>query len=274
MQILDGKTLSVKIIDQLKDRSAELKPCLAVVFVGDSPASAVYARNKAKACERAGIVYREFRFNDQVGEEEILNTIDQINQDDSIHGVIVQLPVPKQVSVPKILKAINPKKDVDGFTAYNTGKMFASTEFEDLPSATPGGIIRLLDEYKINVSGLNVVVIGRSNIVGKPIAIMLTNRSATVTICHSKTKDLNYFTKSADLIIAAVGIPKFLKSSMIKEGVVVIDVGINRDENGQLCGDVDFETVAPKCSYITPVPGGVGPMTIAQLMTNVVRAAE
>jgi len=272
--ILDGKAVSQKILDGLKERAIKLKPCLSVILIGNNPASAVYVRNKEKACEKCGIEYKEFKFDESVSEKEILQTIEKINNDDSIHGLIVQVPVPDHISVPKILKNINPKKDVDGFTAYNIGKMVSSPDFEDLPPATPGGIIRLLEEYKIDVKGMNVVVLGRSNIVGKPIATMLTNRSATVTICHSKTKDISFYTKNADLIIVAIGIPKFLKEDMVSSGVIVIDVGINRLEDGSLCGDVDFENIKDKCSYITPVPGGVGPMTIAQLMINVIRASE
>lgn len=274
MQILDGKAVSEKILESLKEKAEKLKPCMAVIMVGDSQASKVYVKNKEKACARIGIEYREFLFPTETSEETVLQTIKNINEDSSIHGLIVQLPVPKHISVPKILKAIDPQKDVDGFTAYNTGKMFASVDFENLPPATPGGIIRLLEEYKINPKGMDVVVIGRSNIVGKPIGTMLTNRSATVTICHSQTKDLAFYTKHADMIVAAVGIAKFVTADMVKDGAIIVDVGMNRDNEGKLCGDVDFENIKDKCSYITPVPGGVGPMTIAQLMVNVIRATE
>ena len=274
MQILDGKATSASILDSLKPKVEELKPCMAVIMVGDNPASKVYVKNKERACEKTGIEYKEFLFPSEATQEEVLAKIDDINNDPSIHGLIVQLPVPKHIEVPEILKSIDPKKDVDGFTAYNTGKMVASPEFEDLPPATPGGMIRMLEEYNIDPSGMNVVVIGRSNIVGKPIATMLTNRSATVTICHSRTKDINFYTQNADMIVAAVGIPKFVKADMVKDGAIILDVGINRDKDGSLCGDVDFEAVKDKCSFITPVPGGVGPMTIAQLMVNVVRAAK
>ncbi|MBT4936891.1 bifunctional 5,10-methylenetetrahydrofolate dehydrogenase/5,10-methenyltetrahydrofolate cyclohydrolase [Candidatus Peregrinibacteria bacterium] len=275
MQILNGKETSEKILSLLKceiDSMQGVKPCLSVILIGNNPASAVYVKNKAKACEKIGVEYKEYAFDNDVNEEEIYNRIEEINNDPQIHGLIVQLPVPKHISVPKILKHIDPKKDVDGFTAYNIGKMIASKDFEDLPPATPAGIIRLLDEYDINVAGMNAVVIGRSNIVGKPIANMLTNRSATVSVCHSQTKDISYYTKNADLIIAAVGIPKFLKSHMVKDGVIIVDVGINRLEDGSLCGDIDFENIKDRCDYVTPVPGGVGPMTIAQLMVNVVKS--
>ncbi len=247
---------------------------MAVIFIGDNPASEVYVRNKKRACEKCGIKYLEYKFWNNVDEATVMKTIQDINNDKNIHGVIVQLPVADHISVPKILKAIDHKKDVDWFTAYNVWKFVSSKEFEDLPSATPGGIIRLLEAYKIEVKGLDVVVIWRSNIVGKPIANMLINRGSTVTVCNSRTKDLSFYTKNADLIIPAVWIAKFLKADMVKEGVMIIDVGINRDENGKLCGDVDFENVSKKSSYITPVPGGVGPMTIAQLMINVVNAVE
>jgi methylenetetrahydrofolate dehydrogenase (NADP+) / methenyltetrahydrofolate cyclohydrolase len=276
MKILDGKATSIKILDSLKEDIANMKvsPCLAVILIGDNPASAVYVKNKAKACEKIGVKYKEYSFNNEVTEKEVFDTIQTINKDSSIHGLIVQLPVPDHVSVPKILKEIDPKKDVDGFTAYNIGKMVASKDFEDLPPATPAGIVRLLDEYNINVTGLNTVVLGRSNIVGKPIASMLLNRGATVTVCHSRTKDVTEYTKKADLIVVAVGIPGFLKADMINKGVIVIDVGIHKKPEGGLCGDSDFENISSMCSFITPVPGGVGPMTIAQLMVNVVGSAQ
>lgn len=276
MKILDGKETSLKILDALKEDIAtmNISPCLAVILIGDNPASAVYVKNKAKACEKIGVKYKEYHFDNEVTENKVFDTIQDINQDTSVHGVIVQLPVPDHISVPKILKEIDPKKDVDGFTAYNIGKMVASKDFEDLPPATPAGIVRLLDEYKIQVMGMNTVVIGRSNIVGKPVASMLINRGATVTVCHSRTKDVSEYTKKADLIVVAVGISGFLKADMIKKDVIVIDVGIHKKPEGGLCGDTDFEQIAPLCSFITPVPGGVGPMTIAQLMVNVVGSAQ
>jgi len=274
MKILDGKLTSQKILESLQADVEKYKPCLAVILIGNNPASATYVKNKEKACERSGVNYKEFKFDDQVTQEEVLKTIDQINQDSSIHGVITQLPVPEHISVPLILKSIDPKKDVDGFTAYNMGKMVASVDFEDLPPATPGGMIRLLKEYNIDVSGMNAVVIGRSNIVGKPIATMLTNRGATVTVCHSRTKDINFYTKNADIIVAAVGRVNFVTADMVKDGAIILDVGINRNDEGKLCGDVDFENVKDKCSFITPVPGGVGPMTIAQLIVNTINAAK
>lgn len=274
MILLDGKATAEKIYESLKEKVASLKPCMAVMMIGENPASKVYVRNKARACEKVGIEYKEFLFPESVTQEEVLEAIENINQDASIHGLIVQLPVPAHIYVPDILKAIDPKKDVDGFTAYNTGKMVASPKFEDLPPATPGGMIRLLETYNINPSGMDIVVLGRSNIVGKPIANMLINRGATVTVCNSKTKNLSFYTRNADMIVAAIGVPKFLKADQIKDGVIILDVGMNHDEHGQLCGDTDFENIKEKCSYITPVPGGVGPMTIAQLMINVIHAAE
>jgi len=274
MEILDGKGVSEKILDSLKERSKELSPTLAVMLIGNDPASSVYVKNKSKACEKCGINFIDLKYDENVTEEEILNKIVEVNEDPSINGIIVQLPVPKQISVKKILSTISPEKDVDGFTVSNVGKMFTSKDDEDIPPATPGAIIRLLEEYNIDPSGMDAVVVGRSNIVGKPISAMLLNRSATVSVCHSRTKDLSSYTKRADLIVAAVGIPKFIKEDMIKEGTIIIDVGINRLEDGSLCGDVDYEACKDKCSFITPVPGGIGPMTIAQLMINVTNAAE
>ena len=274
MQILDGKAVSQNMLEKLQPQVEKLQPCMAVVMIGDNPASKVYVKNKAKACKKVGITYKEFLFKKSVTQQEVLDTIEKINTDNSIHGLIVQLPLPKHIKVPQILKSIDPQKDVDGFTAYNMGKMLASVDFEDLPPATPGGIIAMLRYYDIDVTGMDVAVIGRSNIVGKPIATMLTNRSATVTVCHSKTKNIHYYTQNADMIVAAVGIPNFVKADMVKNNAIIVDVGINRLEDGTLCGDVDFEDVKQKASYITPVPGGVGLVTIAQLMKNVIRAAE
>ena len=275
MNILDGKSTSKKILSQLKTQVEKLniKPCLNVIMIGDNPASKIYVRNKALACKKIGISYQEINFKNSVSEKELLAKIKEINADNSVHGLIVQLPAPPHIKVNNILNTIDPQKDVDGFTPLNLGKMF-SGESEDLVPATPGGIIRLLEEYNIDVTGMNVVVIGRSNIVGKPIASLLINRSATVSICHSKTKNLADYTKKADLIIAAVGIPKFLKKELIKKDIIIVDVGINKDNQGKLCGDCDFEDIKDFCKYLTPVPGGVGPMTIAQLMTNVVHAAQ
>lgn len=274
MAILDGKALSEQLIDSVKERAEELSPTLAVILVGENPASMTYVRNKKKACERAGIEYREFRYPDSITQESLLQKIDELNEDDSVNGLIVQLPLPKQIYVPEVIRAVAPAKDVDGFHAYNLGKMILSSEFEDLPPATPLGIVKLLDHYDIPIQGQEVVVVGHSNIVGKPISMMMLNRNATVTTCHIHTKDLSAHTRRADILIVAVGKEKLITADMVKDGVVVVDVGMNRNEAGKLCGDVDFEAVEKKASFITPVPGGVGPMTVAALILNTIRATE
>jgi methylenetetrahydrofolate dehydrogenase (NADP+)/methenyltetrahydrofolate cyclohydrolase len=274
MQILDGKALSEKLIDSVKAKAAKLKPKLAVIMVGEDPASLVYVRNKRIACERAGIKYEELKFPTSITQKELLNEIDKLNKDDSVNGFIVQMPLPNHIYMPEVIKAIDPQKDVDGFHAYNIGKMFLSPEFEDLPPATPFGVVKLLDYYDIPIQGKEVVVVGRSNIAGKPIGVMMLNRDATVTICHRLTKDLAFHTKRADILIVAVGKPNLITADMVKEGVVVVDIGMNKKEDGKLCGDVDFENVSKKASFITPVPGGVGPMTVAALILNTVRATE
>jgi len=274
MELLDGKSLSSKLIDSVKEEAAKLKPVLAVILVGENPASLTYVKNKQIACEKAGIKYIEIRFPDTITQKELLAEINDINQDSSINGLLVQLPLPDQIYVPDIIRAIDPKKDVDGFHAYNLGKMFLSPEFEDLPPATPSGIVKLLDHYNIPIQGQEVVVVGHSNIVGKPISIMMLNRNATVTTCHIYTKDLAKHTKRADILIVAVGKAGLITGKMVKKGAVVIDVGTNRNAEGKLCGDVDFKTVSKKASYITPVPGGVGPMTIAALILNTVNATK
>ncbi len=274
MKLLDGKALSEELIDSVKDEAVKLKPKLAVILVGENPASLTYIKNKRKACERAGIEYEERRFPDTVTQEQILEEIEKVNEDSAISGLIVQLPLPDHIQIPLVIRAIDPKKDVDGFHAYNLGKMFLSPEFEDLPPATPSGIIKLLDHYDIPIRGQEVVVVGHSNIVGKPISIMMLNRNATVTTCHIHTKDLTSHTKRADILIVAVGKAGLITANMVKEGVVVVDVGMNRAEDGKLCGDVDFENVSKKASYITPVPGGVGPMTVAALIINTVNATK
>ncbi len=273
-QILDGKALAAEIVAECQQKAASLSPTLAVILVGDDPASAIYVRNKKLACERAGINSLSFEYPATISEAELLAKIAELNADPKVSGFIVQLPLPKHISEPLVIRAIDPKKDVDGFHAYNLGKMFLSKDFEDLAPATPSGIIRLLEKYKINPAGKEAVVVGRSNIVGKPISTMLLNRSATVTTCHSKTADLKAHTISADILIVAVGIAHLITADMVKPGAVVVDAGMNRLESGKLVGDVDFEAVAEKASYITPVPGGVGPMTIACLIANTIRAAE
>ena len=274
MQLLDGKSLSAELIDSVKEEAKKLKPKLAVILVGEDPASLIYTKNKKKACERAGIEYIERRFPATIKQEELIGEIEDINQDSTINGLIVQLPLPEHIYIPEVIRAIDPKKDVDGFHAYNIGKMFLSPEFEDLPPATPLGIVKLLDHYNIPIQGKEVVVVGHSNIVGKPISIMMLNRNATVTTCHIYTKDLPDHTKRADILIVAVGKPNLITADMVKKGAVVIDVGINRTEDGKLCGDVDFENISKITSYITPVPGGVGPMTVAALILNTINAAK
>lgn len=272
--ILDGKALSEKLIDSVCDKARKLKPCLAVILVGEDQASLTYIKNKKAACERAGIRYLEFCYPITVTQKEIIAKIEEINADKTINGLIVQLPLPEHISIPLITRAIDPKKDVDGFHAYNLGKMMLSPEFEDLPPATPLGVIKLLDYYDIPVQGKEVVIIGHSNIVGKPLGIMMLNRNATVTTCHIFTANLKEHTKRADILISAVGKAGLVTSDMVKKGAVVVDVGMNRKPDGSLCGDVDFAKVSKKASFITPVPGGVGPMTVAALILNTVRATE
>lgn len=274
MAILDGKALSDQLIDSVKDKAEALKPTLAVILVGENPASMAYVRNKRRACERSGIEYREYKYPNSITQESLLKKIDELNKDDSVNGLIVQLPLPDQIYVPDVIRAVDPTKDVDGFHAYNIGKMFLSPEFEDLPPATPLGIVKLLDHYDIPIQGQEVVVVGHSNIVGKPISMMMLNRNATVTTCHIYTKDLAAHTRRADILIVAVGKEKLITADMVKDGVVVVDVGMNRNAEGKLCGDVDFETIEKKASFITPVPGGVGPMTVAALILNTIRATE
>ncbi len=274
MKILDGKSLSEQLVDSIKEKAEKLKPKLAVVLVGENPASMAYVRNKKRACENASIEYIQYNFEATITQEELLKKIDELNNDDSVNGLIVQLPLPDHIYVPDVIRAVNPSKDVDGFHAYNIGKMFLSPEFEDLPPATPLGIVKLLDHYNIPIQGKEVVVVGHSNIVGKPISMMMLNRNATVTTCHIYTKDLFAHTKRADILIVAVGKEKLITEDMVKDDVVVVDVGMNRNSEGKLCGDVDFENVSKKASFITPVPGGVGPMTVAALILNTVRATE
>ena len=274
MAILDGKALSEQLIDSVKEKAAALHPTLAVILVGENPASMAYVRNKKRACERAGIDYREYRFPDSITQASLLEKIEELNQDPSVNGLIVQLPLPDQIYVPEVIRAVAPSKDVDGFHAYNIGKMFLSPEFEDLPPATPLGIVKLLDHYDIPIRGQEVVVVGHSNIVGKPISMMMLNRNATVTTCHIHTKDLAAHTRRADILIVAVGKEKLITADMVQDGVVVIDVGINRNAEGKLCGDTDFEAIEKKAHFITPVPGGVGPMTVAALILNTIRATE
>lgn len=280
MQLLDGKKVAGELYQKLQGKVATLKgkgisPKLVIVLVGDDPASLSYIKQKRKASEETGIISELIHLEpSKVTTESMIALVEKLNNDASVHGLIVQLPLPKHVDTPKVLKHVDPHKDVDGFTAYNIGKMFLSLEFEDLAPCTPLGVIKLLEYYEIPVRGLEAVIVGASNIVGKPLAIMLQNRGATVTICNSKTKDLAAHTKRADLLVVAVGKEKLITADMVKKGAVIVDVGMNRNSEGKLVGDVDFDAVAPKTSYITPVPGGCGPMTVACLMENVVRAAE
>jgi len=277
MKILDGKAVSLKVKESVKVRADELKkfgvePTLAVVLVGEDKASQTYVRAKEKACNEYGIKSVAHRLSENTTQNELLALINVLNLDDSIHGILVQLPLPKHIDTNVVLAAIDPRKDVDGFHAVNVGKLVSG--LDGFVPCTPLGVMEILKEYGIDVAGLNSVVIGRSNIVGKPMANLLLNASATVTVTHSKTKNLKEICKNADLIVAAIGKPFFLKADMVKDGAVVVDVGINRLDDGRLVGDVDFEEVAPKCSYITPVPGGVGPMTIAMLLNNTILAAQ
>lgn len=276
-QIIDGKKISQEIKDELKEKVAAYKEkgyeiTLAVIQVGNNPASTVYVGNKKKACEYVGIRSLAYELDENITEKELLDLINDLNDRDDVNGILVQLPLPKHISEKKVIETINPKKDVDGFHPMNVGAL--SIGDEGFISCTPYGIIELLKRSDIDIKGKECVVVGRSNIVGKPISMLLIRENGTVTVTHSATRDLKEVTKRADILVAAIGKPRFINADYVKEGVVVIDVGINRDENNKLCGDVDFESVEPLASAITPVPGGVGPMTIAMLMTNCVEAAE
>lgn len=276
-EILDGRMVAKKIRQGLKSEVEDLKanginPKLAVIMVGEDPSSKIYVKNKSIACNEVGIEYEEFLLSETTTMEELLDLIDKLNKDATIHGILLQSPIPKGLDINEAFRAIDPKKDVDGFNPFNVGKLCLGQD--TFVSCTPFGIIKLLGEYNIEIEGNNAVVVGRSNIVGKPMMQCLLNKNATVTVCHSKTKDLKEVTKEADILVVAIGRANFIKKDMVKENAVVIDVGINRGENGKLCGDVDFEEVSKVASYITPVPGGVGPMTIAMLMNNIVKAAR
>ena len=277
MTILDGKALSNKIKDRLSAENIELKkqglvPGLAVILVGEDPASQTYVNSKEKACEAIGIYSKKIVMDKTTSEETLLDTIKELNTDDMIHGILVQLPLPKHIDTSKVLETIIPSKDVDGFHEYNVGKLVTGNE--TFVPCTPLGVMKILEEYGINPEGLDACVMGRSNIVGKPMMNLLLNAGATVTVCHSKTKNLKEKTLQADLLVVGIGRPNMVSADMVKEGAIVIDVGINRLESGKLVGDVDFDAVAPKCSHITPVPGGVGPMTIAMLLQNTVTSAK
>ncbi len=275
--VIDGKAVAAKVKAEIKENVGRLKalgvtPGLAVVMVGDNPASAVYVRNKERAANELGIYSRMIHLKADSGEDELLKVVDELNRDKAIHGILVQLPLPNGLDEKKVIERISPKKDVDAFHTENTGRIMIG-DYDFLP-CTPAGVMELLKSAEIEVCGKNAVVVGRSNIVGKPMAMLLLHSDATVTVCHSKTENLKDITRNADIIVAAVGKAKFITGDMVKDGAAVIDVGMNRDENNKLCGDVDFDSVYPKASVITPVPGGVGPMTIAMLMKNTVKAAE
>ena len=276
--IIDGNKIAQDIRNEVRQKTLELRqqrnitPGLAVVLVGDDPASQVYVGRKAKACAEVGFLSREYKLPAETEEKKLLKIIKKLNKDESVHGILVQLPLPGHISTENIIAAINPDKDVDGFHPYNVGGLVTGTPL--FVPCTPRGIMELISRSGIDLTGKEAVVVGRSNIVGKPMAFLLLAQNATVTMCHSRTKDLPSVTRRADVLIAAIGKPRMIKADMVKEGAVIIDVGVNRLENGKLAGDVDFDEVAPRASYITPVPGGVGPMTIAMLMKNTLDAAR
>ncbi len=277
MKLISGKEISAIIREQIKNETAELKkegivPGLAVIIVGNDPASMVYVRNKEKACEEMGFYSEKYELAENTSEEELLSLIDKLNNDGKIDGILVQLPLPRHLSEKTVTDRIIPSKDVDGFHPENVGNLLIGAD--GFAPCTPAGVMDMLKTEGIDVNGKNAVVIGRSNIVGKPMALMLLAANATVTVCHSRTKNLSEICRTADILVAAVGRPKFVTADMVKEGAVVIDVGINRLDNGKLCGDVDFDAVSQKSAYITPVPGGVGPMTITELMKNTLISAK
>lgn len=276
-KLIDGKTISAEIKEELKETVAQkiksgTRPCLAVIQVGNDKASSVYVNNKKRGCEYIGIESKSYELDESTSETELLTLIDTLNKDSKVNGILVQLPIPKHMNEDKVIKAIKPEKDVDGFHPENVGRLCIGQP--GFISCTPAGIIELLKRSNIEIEGKECVIIGRSNIVGKPMSLLLLRENATVTIAHSRTKDLKEVTKRADILIVAIGKAKFVTSDYVKEGAVVIDVGIHRNEDNKLCGDVDFDSVKDKVSAITPVPGGVGPMTIAMLMNNCVHADE
>lgn len=275
--IIDGKELAKKIRANLKIECEELKnkqinPKLAVIMVGDDPASKVYVRNKSKVCEDVGIEYKEYLLSSNTKQKELIELIEKLNQDKRINGILLQSPIPANLDINEAFRTISPQKDVDGFNPVNVGKLVLNQD--TFVSCTPYGIMKMFEKYNIDLTGKNVVILGRSNIVGKPLMHCCLNKNATVTVCHSKTQNLTQKAKEADILISAIGKAQFVTADMVKENAVVIDVGINRLENGKITGDVDFENVKEKASYITPVPGGVGPMTIAMLMNNVIKATK
>lgn len=275
--IIDGKALAKKIRSNLKVECDELKnkgitPKLAVIMVGDNPASKVYVRNKSRACNEVGIEYQEYLLDENTSQEDLLELIKKLNVDKTVNGILLQSPIPEHLNINEAFKTITYLKDVDGFTPSSVGKLCIGED--TFVSCTPLGVIKMFEDYNIDLNGKDVVILGRSNIVGRPLIQCCLQKNATVTVCHSKTKSLEEHTKRADVIISAIGKPKFVTADMVKDGVAIIDVGINRDESGKLVGDVDFKNVEKKASYITPVPGGVGPMTIAMLMHNVIKATK
>ncbi len=276
-EIMDGRKVARETIAEIARETRKLRdgtarvPCLASVLVGDDPASEIYVRNKRKACADCGMRSKEYNLSGETSEEELLSLIEKLNRDETTHGILVQLPLPAHIDSTKVVRTVSPRKDVDGFHPENMGKLLQ--EEPDFVACTPYGIERLLDYYGIRVAGSHAVVVGKSNIVGKPLAAALLNRNATVTVAHIESRDLGTITRAGDILVVAIGDPKFVKKEMVKDGAVVVDVGINRDADGKIVGDVDFEDVREKASYITPVPGGVGPMTIAMLLWNTLRAA-
>lgn len=271
-KIIDGKRISAEVKDECKERvkREKLDITLAVIQVGNDPASTVYVGNKKKACDYIGIHSLSYELPQETSEKELLELVEKLNRNDDVHGILVQLPLPKHIDEDKVIQTISPKKDVDGFHPQSVGAL--SIGQPGFVSCTPAGIIQLLKRSGVEIEGKECVIVGRSNIVGKPMALLMLRENATVTVCHSRTKDLKEVTKRADILIVAIGKPKFITADYVKEGAVVIDVGIHRNDNNKLCGDVDFDSVAPLASAITPVPGGVGPMTIAMLMNNCVEA--
>lgn len=275
--LMDGKQLAKKIRSNLKIECEELKnkgiiPKLAVIMVGNDSASKVYVKNKSKACEDVGIEFEEFLLAEETTQQELENLIEELNHNEDIHGILLQSPIPRDLDINRAFEKISPEKDVDGFNPINVGKLALNKD--TFVSCTPYGIMKMFEEYNIDLTGKDVVIIGRSNIVGKPMIQCTLNKNATVTVCHSKTKNLSEHTNRADVLISAIGKPNFITADMVKDNAIVIDVGINRTEEGKIVGDVEFQSVEKKAEYITPVPGGVGPMTIAMLMNNVIKAAR
>lgn len=277
VEIINGKKLAKEIREKLKIKCEELKekgikPKLAVIMVGDNKASQIYVKNKSKVCDEIGIEFEEYLLDSKIEQKVLIDLINKLNEDNNVHGILLQSPIPNHLDINEAFKAISPEKDVDGFNPTNIGKLCLNQD--TFVSCTPFGIMKMFEAYNIDLEGKNVTILGRSNIVGKPLIQCCLNKNATVTVCHSKTKDIKKHTIDADIVISAIGKSKFVTADMIKQGAIVIDVGINRDSDGNITGDVDFENVYSKASYITPVPGGVGPMTIAMLMNNVIKASS